>query len=225
MAEKGHIVERIPDTSKTKLDSSLRNWAEIAKENTNKEITKALLLGVLSGSEIIDKFSTWLLVGSGATIALMISNIDKITPILKNNGFRLSVLVLTCSILFGFLEKALSIYVAIFIAAEKNIQDKLSRLMEQHSKTEGEISKYAEEARLKIDAGIDFNIVLNDYKATFPRILQGIVQKSYNRGVADRNNAPKRAVKVIIRQSFYGLFQFILLIIFIIIVVFSLNAV
>jgi len=67
---------------KHNLKEALNNWAEINRKNTEVGFVEGLFTGALIASPIIDKFSTWLLAGTGATAALMIANINKLLPIM-----------------------------------------------------------------------------------------------------------------------------------------------
>ena len=85
------------------LKQSLDKWAAINKENTELGFVDSLYTGALKSSPIIDKFSSWLLAGTGATAALMITSMDKLIPFIGSQSFKVSIYLLIVSALFGFL--------------------------------------------------------------------------------------------------------------------------
>ena len=88
---------------KLNLKKALKNWAEINKKNAEIGFTEGLFTGALVSSSIIDKFSTWLLAGTGATAALMIANLDKLSPVLGVAVFKQAIYLLVVSALLVFL--------------------------------------------------------------------------------------------------------------------------
>jgi len=111
-----------PEDPKLNLKHALDNWAEINKKNAEIGFTEGLFTGALASSSIIDKFSTWLLAGTGATAALMIANLDKLSPVLGGETFRQSIYLLLVSALFGFLAKYKSIHCQIMLATGEEIK-------------------------------------------------------------------------------------------------------
>jgi hypothetical protein len=74
---------------------------------TELELTRALINAVLSTSATIDKVATWLLAGLGATVALIVANLDKTSSLVGVEQLREVIMLLLAAGLFGFAENIL----------------------------------------------------------------------------------------------------------------------
>ena len=145
---------------KLNLKNALDNWAEINKKNAEIGFTEGMFTGALVSISIIDKFSTWLLAGSGATGALMIANIDKLSPVLGGESFRQSIYILVVSALFGFLAKFKSIHCQIMLATGEEIKKRVLPVLEKHGEDKEKIEGMAKEHDITVNTSIDIEYVV-----------------------------------------------------------------
>ena len=86
-----------------KLKKAIEEWDEVIHNNFHSGMINGASLATSEITSILDKFSMWLLAGVGGTAALIIANIDKVTPYTGIGGFKYIVLFLCASAIFGFL--------------------------------------------------------------------------------------------------------------------------
>ena len=81
----------------SKSDDPLLEWNRLNKENAEHGFVSALFQSMSETSPLVEKFSMWLLAGSGATAALLITQIKSILPYLSEQGFKVCLVVLVVS--------------------------------------------------------------------------------------------------------------------------------
>ncbi len=79
--------------SKPETDDPLIEWNRLNKENAEQGFVSAIYQSMSETTATVDKFSLWLLAGTGATGALLISQIKSVLPYLSQQGFK------TCMVL------------------------------------------------------------------------------------------------------------------------------
>jgi len=212
------------DTKKpalTKWHESIHTWAKVTRENASIEFVRSLFSGMLNLCVILDSFSTWLLVGSGATVALMVTNIDKILPRLTQPYYRTSLYILAVSMLFGFLQKFVSITIIGFNYIDDKIRTSLGALFENHNKEEEKIGEMAKAANIKVDTNIDLSIIQSELKKAFPWYVRGKMLRNFEMGRNDVLLPYRTHVRHLFKQGIYVVLQFIFLILFIVVVAIS----
>ena len=185
-----------------KLKKAIEEWDAVIHENFHKGMINGASLATSETTSILDKFSMWLLVGVGGTAALIIANIDKITPYTGIIGFKCIVLFLCMSAVFGFLSKYFSIVVHSSVA--------VSIRMAQIS-TE-ELKKYEENCKARDEVGqeisyvskknVDVNEFINDYIKLYPSdFLRKKIKKTFEKMSQDTLHGNRSAVKCVVYQS------------------------
>ena len=79
--------------------------ADKLNKETELNISQLTYKAILNSSAVLEKFSTWLLAGIGATCALIITNINSISKIIDPSILKYSLLLLVISGVLGFLCK------------------------------------------------------------------------------------------------------------------------
>jgi len=211
---------RIPDnkTALFRWRESIHAWAKITRENASIEFARALFSGILNICPILDSFSTWLMVGTGATVALMIANIDKILPILGQKYYRTSLCLLAVSMLFGFLQKYVSIMIFGFSIVDDRMRTLLEKLFKAHSEEEEKIGEMAKAANISVETEIDLKTVSSELEKAFPWYIRRKMIENFYEGQKDQLLPYRLHIRTLFRQGFYVVMQFIFLILFIVIV-------
>ena len=182
-----------------------------------------MFLGALSGSAIIDKFSMWLLAGTGATAALMITNLDKIVPFLGVAGLKTSLSILIISALCGFIAKYKALNCQILQEVRKEIEKRVKPVMEKHETDEEKILKMAEEHRLEVETEIDVNIISSEYCKAFPEIIHKKLIKGFSEGLEDSLAPSRKAVRNLFWQGNLTILQFVMFILFVFITMINIK--
>ena len=150
------------EDSKQNLKNSLDEWAKINRKNAEIGFIEGLFTGALVSSSIIDKFSTWLLAGSGAIASLMVANFDKLSPVLGGITFKHSIYILVISALFGFLAKYKSIHCQIILATGEEIKKRILPVLEKHEEDEEKITDMAKQNEIDVNTSMDREYVLKE---------------------------------------------------------------
>lgn len=88
----------------------------------------ALLASSAAISSALSAFAGWLLAVSGASFALMISNLEKISPHMDVRSFKWVIAWFGFSLLMGLIARMLGVGVAGSIAAISAVQDRVDRV-------------------------------------------------------------------------------------------------
>jgi hypothetical protein len=91
--------------------SSTLGFQDVA--DSNKEIlVRRMFEGAIaayeSSSDVVDRYSTWLLVGTGAALTLAIANLDDLSVILTNLGTKGGLFAILLSLVAGLIQKTLA---------------------------------------------------------------------------------------------------------------------
>ena len=69
----------------------LREWNRLARENTENAMVSSMFEAASKASEPIETFATWLLVGTAAVASFLITNADKLLPLVKQSPLCLRI--------------------------------------------------------------------------------------------------------------------------------------
>lgn len=75
----------------------------------DQHVIRLTYVGILSMAEPVEEFSTWLLTGTAAILALIVTNISSITPTISGFGLNWGLTLLTISMVAGVIAKQLGI--------------------------------------------------------------------------------------------------------------------
>lgn len=195
---------------------------EIDHDSIAKEIGEAAVRGILSVSPEIDKFSSWFLAGSAASIVLVLTKIVDIVPSISYQNIRLLIAMLGISILFGVLQKYKAFSISISQKFETFAEEQFERVKERLS---GKInSGIGLEPEDYIRKNVDKVKILAYITTAIPKFLQ----KLFINALAEREKTKEGALTKyqkqlsnLIRQGLYMTFQVIFGILAIIITIFS----
>lgn len=144
-----------------------------------KDIAETFSTAITEPSPAIDTFSTWLLGGTAAAVALLLSNIDKLVPRLGVVPSKLILLALGVSVIFGLLQKfsALQLHMGQKIA--EAAEARLAKLVSTHAGQEvADPYAYIRENANAVDA-----VVL--MVSSFPKTLRNKMISRYLRNSSD----------------------------------------
>ncbi|MBG0624954.1 hypothetical protein I4P27_10985 [Enterobacter roggenkampii] len=196
---------------------SLEKLEELIESNFHNSMISAASEAIVGTHEVFDKFSSWLLVGSGATAALIIVNVDKIVPYVSQYGLRWGILLLTISALFGFCAKYFEIAAS---ASQKVGQDSTTLMTEKMKAYEDALERFdnlAEKSGFKRSEKPQFENFLDDFIKLFPygfmrRKIARMIYKDKER--LARGNS--RAVWYVVHQSFSVFLQSLFYLLFLV---------
>lgn len=202
----------------------IEKWEELINNNFHRGMVDAASLGVIETHSVFDKFSSWMLVGCGATAALMIVNVDKIIPYISTLGLRYAIVFLTFSACCGFAAKYFEINASIAEAAGK----KTSELMKARVVEYEEATRVFEE--LTKDTGYQAKEPpsYNDFAESFINLFPyGFLRKKLRLHAINKSGLPepgnRKAVHAVVHQSIIVCFQALFYVVFLLTIAYSIK--
>jgi hypothetical protein len=157
----------------------LREWSDLARENTENAIVSSMFEATEKASEPIENFSTWLLVAAGAVASFLISNADKVIPFISKTGFIICGAFLCLSCTFGLLSKVFSVRVRIGIETKAAIQETFSQHLVKYQKEESEIQDGAKFLGITLQTEIRLDRVLREFMAPYPGWVRWLASRHF----------------------------------------------
>lgn len=185
----------------------LIDYANLVRSNAEISFTSAMLDSAIRSSITVNRFSTFLLIGSGATVSVFVTNIDKLLPIINQFGFKASALLLVGSILFGIAAKFRSIQCEISIENRNFIQERLPKILEELDKHQGLISTRSSQLNITVDSELRMDRVISDFLKPFPRFIRYIALRNLNKNSDSSQVAYLNSIKHWLSQCFFTLLQ------------------
>ena len=177
---------------------------------------RAYVTSLLSTSPVIDKFSTWLLAGIGATATLLITNIESITRIAAFENVKIALILLIVAGLFGFLEKYLSRDIQVNLSQEGSLQKILASISADYEHRKSVIQGWEEVNGRKINVSINIQRVLNQYASLHPWLIRRKIRKFEPLPVVLKKN-----VWCYYRQTAWAVFELLFFAGFVLVMAFS----
>ncbi|MGI2013787.1 hypothetical protein [Shewanella oncorhynchi] len=158
------------------------------------ELSKKLILSPTKVVPEIDKFNMWMLAGSGATAALLVSNLAGITSALESGAASWLFALLAISGLFGFLAKLCCIRVQSSTIVMGHVED-----------------------ALQSSDNVDVKSALNDFLSVFPFWARLAGRNASKKAKDDPLYGVRIVARHAIYQGIYTLLQGLTFILFIVV--------
>ena len=146
----------------------LRDWNDLARENTENAIVSSMLDAGSKASEPIETFSTWLLVATAAIGSFLITNADKIIPFITKTGFLTCGAFLFASCVFGLISKIYSVRAKIGIEVQAVVLKTFTEHLEKFKQEEAKIQEGAKFWGITLETGIRIERILNEFMQPLP---------------------------------------------------------
>jgi hypothetical protein len=191
-------------------EDPLIEWNRLNKENAEHGFVSSLYQSMSETTTTVDKFSMWLLAGTGATGALLIAQIKSVLPHLTQNGFKVCMVLLVISAICGFLAKYKSLHCEIQTQMQIKLVELTKPVFEKHKKDEEVISKYAEQRGIQLDTEIELSKIITEYSRPFPWWLKKLIERKVEQMAGDRQAGFHTTVKAYMSQLRWTFFQAVL---------------
>jgi len=200
------------------IKTNLEMRAKKINEDCEKNFTRIFISSALETSPSIDNYSTWLLAGCGAIAALMINNVKSIVPFLGESGFKLSVYLLACSVVFGLLQKYISLCIKAFNDFSEKIVGGANSLNTLQQKAFQELYQEANQfgVQLETTPNVDLEKIRSEFSNLLPFFLKRKAMKNFDEGAKDFLHGWRRMIKSFKHQIVYFCVQFLLFIAFLV---------
>lgn len=174
----------------------LQGEAENLRTTTQAAIEEVLLNSILDALQYSERLSVWMLAITGASIPLLVSNADAVLVLLSKDRFRLVVLMLIISGLFGALAKARDMQVQIWRHLHRSFLSLLPAMLDSHQRQEKGIGEWAEFLGVPSHAvELSFEHLLLVLEDVAPRFYRRRIREAAARGPGDPLGLLKGAVR------------------------------
>ncbi|MCK4843169.1 MAG: hypothetical protein KAT04_15005 [Methylococcales bacterium] len=190
-----------------KEDDPLLEWNRLNKENLEQDFVSEMFINMSSTSPLADKFSIWLFAGTGATGALLISQIQGVIQSLSTTGFKVCMFMLIASAISAFFAKYWALRCQIQTDITRNLKNNIREIFEKHGKNADEISEIAEKRGIEIETEIQLENVINEFKKPFPFWVRWLITRSVSKTKNNRQAGYHVAIKAYFWQLNFTLIQ------------------
>lgn len=205
-------------------DDPLLEWNRLNKENAEHGFVSALFQSMSETSPLVEKFSIWLLAGTGATAALLITQISSVLPYLSEKGFKSCLVILVLSAVAGFVAKYFSLRCEIQNSVQNKLMELVQPVFDKHGEDEDKIQEYAEQRGIVIQTEVDFSKVMSEFSKPFPFWVKWLIARKVKQISGDRQAGFHVAVKAYTSQIRWTFFQVVLFMVFILAAAWYANA-
>jgi hypothetical protein len=138
----------------------------------------ALLASSAAISSALSTFVGWLLAVSGASLALILSNLEKIAPHVEVRSFKWALVWFGCSLLLGLMSRWLGTAVAGAVAATSAMQERAERLGPIDGFNQLAFTKLLSDGLMPIYRCLSWRSYRRAKKGDFVPALRGITYQS-----------------------------------------------
>jgi hypothetical protein len=188
----------------------LKEWNRLARENTENAIVSSMFEAGSKSSPLIDQFSTWLLVGTAAIASFLITNSDKLLPLVSKTGFLVCGAFLCLSCIAGFFSKIYALRCRIGIEVGDAIRKTFLEHLENYEKEEEKIKEGASFLGISLETGIRMERVLKEFFKPQPKIVTWLATRMLKKHEGDPQVGYLPLISMINRQSFFAILQALL---------------
>lgn len=185
----------------------LREWNRLARENAENAIVSSMFQATSKAREPVETFATWLLVAAAAVASFLITNADKLLPLVKKEGFIVCGGFLCISCIFGLLSKMHALRCNIGIQIDTSIRTTFSEHLSNYEKEEENIKKGAEFWGISLETGIRIERVLTEFYKPFPRFIAWLAMRHMKKNASNPQIGYILLIKNLNRQSLFAFLQ------------------
>lgn len=192
----------------------LREWSRLAQENTENAMVSSMFEAAVVASEPIDSFSTWLLLGTAAVGGFIISNADKVIPLLTKTGFVTAGILLVLSCVFGVLSKALALRMKVMKETGARVKATFLEHLAKYEEEEAKIEEGAKFWGITIQTGVRMDRVLEEFYKPLPAWARWLGRRHMEKNKGNPQIQYLPLIKTMNGQGMFAFVQVLLIIAF-----------
>jgi hypothetical protein len=185
----------------------LREWNRLARENAENAIVSSMFESGFKASELVDTFSTWLLVGTAAVASFLITNAQKVIPFISQSGFLTCGALLCFACLFGLVSKMYALRCRIQIEAGAAVRRTFAEHLTKHQEEEKKIKANAETWGITLETGVRLERILSEFLVPFPKLVGWLLSRQLKKNGKSPQIGYLPVIKGIQRQGLFALLQ------------------
>ena len=151
--------------------------------------------------------NTWLLVGTAAVASFLVTNADKLIPIVERAGFLLCGALLCVSCFFGLISKMFALRCKIQIEAGAAIRKTFAEHLEMHKQEEKKIKAGASFWGISLETGIRIERVLSEFYKPLPCWVTWLANRQFKKHVGNPHIGYYPVISGINWQGLFAVFQ------------------
>lgn len=194
----------------------LREWNRLARENTENAIVSSMFEAGFEASKPIEKFSTWLLVGTATVAAFFITNADKLLPFITQTGFLTCGALLCGSCLFGLVSRLYALRCEIQIETGAAVRKTFSEHLAKYQAEKKKIEESAGVWGITLETGIRIERVLSEFFIPLPRWVAWLVNRQLKKHMNNPQVGYLPVIKGLQWQGLCALLQALLVLSFLV---------
>jgi hypothetical protein len=190
----------------------LHEWSRLAQENTENAMVSSMFEAAVVASEPIDSFSTWLLLGTATVGGFIISNADKVIPLLTKTGFVTAGILLVLSCVFGVLSKALALRMKVMKETGARVKATFLEHLAKYEEEEAKIEEGAKFWGITIQTGVRMDRILEEFYKPLPAWARWLGRRHMEK---NKGNPQIQYLPLIKTMNGQGMFAFVQVLLFI----------
>lgn len=185
----------------------LREWNRLARENTENAMVSSMFEAGYTASTPIERFSTWLLVGTAAIASVFVTNGAELLPLVGHTGFRVLGAFLCVSCGCGLISRVYALRCKIGVRVLNAINTTFHKHLDAYRKEEEQILEGAKFWGITLQTGIRMERVLAEFFAPLPKLVAWLASRQLKRNVGNPQIAHLKLVQYLTRQGLFAFFQ------------------
>jgi hypothetical protein len=185
----------------------LREWNRLTRENAENAIVTSMFDAASMASEPIETFSTWLLVGTAAVASFLITNADKVLPLIKQTGFFVCGAFLCLSCIFGLMSKMYALTCKIGRDLSCAVKKTFLEQLEKHKVEENKIKEGAEFWGITLETGVRLERIITEFYTPLPRIVVWLSSRRLKKYADNPQVNGILQIKNLNKQGLFGFLQ------------------
>ncbi len=185
----------------------LRRWNQLARENTENAIVSSMFEATWKASKPLENFSTWLLVGVAAVASFLITNSDKVLPLLGSRGFLSCGILLCLSCIFGLLSKIFALQAQIGIETALAVRQTFAQHLARYEEEEKEIKESAKFWGIDLQTGVRLERVLSEFFKPMPKWMAWLATRQLKKHAGNPQVGHLLLVRRIQKQGYFAALQ------------------
>jgi len=185
----------------------LREWNRLARENAENAIVASMFDAASKTSEPIETFSTWLLVGTAAVASFLITNAEKVLPLIKQTGFWLCGAFLCLSCIFGLLSKMYALACKIGSDVSFAVNRTFLEQLEKHKEEEKKIKEGAEFWGITLETGVRLERIITEFYTPLPKLAVWLASRQLKKYAGNPQVNGILQIKKLNKQGMFAFLQ------------------
>ncbi len=182
--------------TETRKPDPLSEWNRNVREGAENSLVSAMYEAGFTANEKVESFSAWLLAGSAAIAAFIVTESDSLMNVYGRGEFKIIGMSLLASCLVGFISKYYALRCGMQIKINEAVREKFAILLAQYYKEEEDINLTASKLGVTLETGIRMDRVLKDFYRPLPIWIRWYA----NRQLKKHEGNPQQGYLPIIRN-------------------------